>query len=120
MVWEEDMQMKAGQLLNELKLLAEKLGIEVSEQNFRKTGISVKSGFCKVKGNDHFLIDKHLKPSKKVEVLAEYLAQLPLESVFMVPALREFLEQYKEKVIPADDADTAPPEPSPSHIHNED
>lgn len=96
------MPMKADQLLEELKLLAEKLGIEVSEQNFRTTGISVKSGFCKVKGNHHFLIDKHLKLSKKVEVLAEYLAQLPMETVFMVPALREYLELYRAKTTPAD------------------
>ena len=98
---EEGIPMKADQLLNELKLLAEKLGIEVSEQNFRPTGITVKSGFCKVKGNNHFLIDKHLKKSKKVEVLAEYLAQQPsLDTIYIVPALRDYLEQYKSEIIP--------------------
>jgi len=108
--------MKADQLLEELKLLAEKLGIEVSEQNFRTTGITVKSGFCKVKGNHHFLIDKHLKLSKKVEVLAEYLAQLPVETVFMVPALREYLEQYKDKTPPVDSKSGGLPEASSSDI----
>lgn len=104
------MPMKADQLLDELKLLAEKLGIEVSEQNFRTAGIAVKSGFCKVKGNNHFLIDKHLKLSKKVEVLAEYLAQLPMETVFMVPALREYLEQYIVKKPPANSMGGGQPE----------
>lgn len=108
--------MKADQLLNELKLLAEKLGIEVSEQNFRTTGIAVKSGYCKVKGNDHFFIDKHIKLSKKVEVLAEYLAQLPLDTVFIVPALREYLEQYKDKITPAESDSGAVPESSVSDI----
>ena len=110
------MPMKADQLLEELKLLAEKLGIEVSEQNFRTTGITVKSGFCKVKGNHHFLIDKHLKLSKKVEVLAEYLAQLPVETVFMVPALREYLEQYKDTARPADNQSGGLPEEQSSDI----
>jgi hypothetical protein len=108
MVLEKGMPMKADQLLKELKALAEKLGIEVSEQNFRKTGIIVKSGFCKVKGNDHFLIDKHLKPSKKVEVLAEYLALQPLEEIFIIPALREYLEQYQKRVTPSNSENMAP------------
>ena len=47
--------MKADQLFLEMKLIAEKLDITVrSEQNFRKTGISIKSGFCIIKGGNYF------------------------------------------------------------------
>ena len=99
--------MKADQLFNELKLLAEKLGVQVSEQNFRTTGISVKSGFCKVKEKDLFLIDKHLKLSKKNEVLAEYLGQFELDADFNVQAVREYLDQFKTPVFQVKDKPAA-------------
>jgi len=89
--------MKPDQLYSELKILAEKLGIQVSEQNFRNTGIRVKSGHCIVKGSDHCIIDKHIKTSLKVEVLAECLSQMPHESIYVIPAVREFLDQFKPK-----------------------
>lgn len=82
-------------LYQELKDLAEKLGITVSEQNFRNTGIHVKSGYCKVKDVDHCIINKHLNLNKKIEVLGECLSIFPHESVYTVPAAREFLESFK-------------------------
>jgi hypothetical protein len=87
--------MKPEKMYQELKLLAEKLGLQVSEQNFRKTGIHVSSGICKVKDKDHCLIDKHLKTKQKAEVLAECIIELPHESVYVVPAVRDYLEQFK-------------------------
>jgi hypothetical protein len=87
--------MKPEQLYRELKDLAEKLGIVVSEQNFRPTGIRVRSGYCKVQGKDHCIIDKHLRLNQKVEVLAECLSTLPMDSIYIVPAVREFLDRGK-------------------------
>lgn len=95
--------MKPEQLYQELKGLAEKLGIQVSEQNFRPTGIHVKSGYCKVKGNDHCIIDKHIKTNQKIEVLTECLMQFPHENVYVVPALREYLDQFKPLMSPKND-----------------
>lgn len=87
--------MKPDKLFQELKDLAEKLGLVVSEENFRNTGIHVNSGHCKVKGKDHCIINKHLKLNKKIEVLGECLSRFPHESVYTVPAVREFLECFK-------------------------
>lgn len=87
--------MKPEKIYHELKELAEKLGLQVSEQNFRKTGMHVRSGMCKVKDQDHCLIDKHLKLKQKIEVLAECIVELPHESVYVVPAVRDYLEQFK-------------------------
>ena len=90
--------MKPEKLYQELKDLAEKIGIHVSEQNFRiTTGLRVKSGFCKVKDQDHCIIDKHLKLNKKMEILAECLtenAAEAIETVFMIPAIREYMERF--------------------------
>jgi len=86
--------MKPEQTYQDLKELAEKLGVVVSEQNFRSTGIKAKSGLCKVKGKNMLFIEKQLSFQDKNEILASCLSKLPHENIFMVPALREFLESF--------------------------
>lgn len=87
--------MKPDKLFQELKDLAEKLGIIVSEQNFRNTGIHVNSGYCKVKDKDHCIINKHLKTKQKIEVLGECLSIFSHDDIYTMPAVREFLESFK-------------------------
>ncbi len=87
--------MTPDKLFHELKELAERLGVQVTEQNFRNTGIRVKSGYCKVKGIDYCIIDKHLKLNKKIDILGECVALFDIDSIFVVPVVREFLEAYK-------------------------
>ncbi len=88
--------MKPEQIYQELKDLAEKLEITVSEHNFRTAGIKVKSGMCKVKGKDMLILDKHKSIHKKISILASHLAKIPHENVFIVPAIRDLLEKQKE------------------------
>jgi len=87
--------MKPEQIFVELKNLSEKLNIIISEQNFRKTGIKVKSGFCIVKGENYFIIDKDLSIKKKNEIIAEYLSTLDYENIYIVPAIRDFISLNK-------------------------
>jgi hypothetical protein len=91
--------MKPEQIYQELKDLAEKLDINVSEQNLRTAGIAVRSGLCKVKGKNMFIMDKHKSIRKKIKILASHLAQIPHENVFIVPAIRELLEKEKKMKI---------------------
>ena len=86
--------MKPEQTYQDLKELAEKLGVTVSEQNLRSTGIKAKSGICKVKGKNILIIDNKLPFKDKNEILAACLSKLPHENIFIVPALRDFLEKY--------------------------
>jgi len=93
---------KPEKLYQELRDLAEKIGIQVSEHNFRiTTGIRVKSGFCTVKDQDCCIIDKHLKLTKKMEALAECIhmksqgSQESIESIYLVPAVREYMERFR-------------------------
>lgn len=85
--------MKPEQIYQELKDLTEKLGISVSEQNLRKSGISVKSGLCKVKGKQIFVMDKHKSIYKKNAILASFLQELPHENIYVVPAVRELISK---------------------------
>jgi hypothetical protein len=93
---------KPEKLYHELKDLAEKIGMRVSEHNFRiTTGIRVKSGFCIVKDQECCIIDKHLKLKKKTEALAECIYEKltasneSIETIFLVPAVREYMERFK-------------------------
>ena len=86
--------MKPDQLYQELKDLAEKLDINVADQNLRKTGIRVESGYCKVKGRDWFVMDKHLPVWQKIERLASFLCTRSHEHIYVVPAVREVLYKH--------------------------
>jgi len=86
--------MKPEQIYQELKDLSEKLGIAVLEENFRKTAVKAKSGFCKVKGKNVFIMDKQKPIHDKVELLASCISKMPHEDVFVVPAVRELISKY--------------------------
>jgi hypothetical protein len=89
--------MTPEQIYQELKDLADKLQISVSEKSFRNIGFSVNSGFCIVKKENRCILDKSLKLPRKIEVLAECLAGMAHEDVFVVPAVRELLDQFRPK-----------------------
>ena len=86
--------MKPEQIYQELKDLAEKLDVTVSEQSFRASGIAVKSGFCLIKGKMHCIIDKNITLHKKTVILAQSLFELPHENLFVVPAVRDLIQKY--------------------------
>ena len=93
--------MKPEQLYQELKDLAEKLNVTVSEQNFKTAGIPVKSGFCLIKGVMHCIIDKNISITKKNQALAKALVDLPHENLYLVPAVRDFLQKQGGKSGPS-------------------
>lgn len=40
------------------------------------------------------VVDKHKSISKKIQILAEVLAKIPHEDLYILPAVRELLEKY--------------------------
>ena len=90
--------MNPEQLYLEIKNLAEKLGITVSEQNFKSAGIHVESGFCKIRCQKFLIIDKHKSIADKLEILSSVIAIGNLENIYVIPAVREHLESVKLKM----------------------
>ena len=97
--------MKPEQIYQDLKNLAEKLNVTVSEQNLRKPGVKVQSGLCKVKGNHIFIMDKHESIGQKNIILASCLSEMQHEDIYVLPAVRKLLtkkqsaeRQFKETV----------------------
>ena len=89
--------MKPEQLYQSLKDLAEKFDIAVSEENFRKNGIHVRSGFCRLKGKKRYILDKHAKIYERIDQLASFLSGMPHEDLYVVPAVRDLLYKFKKK-----------------------
>jgi hypothetical protein len=85
--------MKPTLLYQHLKELAAKLDITVAEQNMRVTGVNAKSGLCIVKDRKMFIMDKHLTVREKLETLAECLRNLPLDDIYVMPAIRKYLDR---------------------------
>ncbi len=88
--------MDTEQIYQELKNLADKMDVVVTEQNLKTSGFKVKSGYCLIKDHKHCIIDKHLKTWQKVDILADCLGAMPHEGFFVVPAIRERLERVRQ------------------------
>ncbi len=93
--------MNEEQLYLEIKDLAEKLGIMVSEHNFKITGIHVESGLCKIRNQKFLIIDKHKPVIEKLQILSSVIATRNLENIYVVPAVRQHLESVRPKTSPA-------------------
>ena len=87
--------MSPESLYQHLRELSEKLGIAVQEQSFKQVGLPVKSGYCRVKGKDMFIMDKNISIAKKNLTLAKFLNTQPHENIFVPPAVREVLQRKK-------------------------
>ncbi|MGD1987139.1 MAG: hypothetical protein PVF30_11655, partial [Desulfobacterales bacterium] len=81
--------MKPDQLYQELLSLAERLQVTVLEQNLKTSGVKVKSGFCKVRGQKMYVMDKHKSVHDKIRLLATQLAAIPHDDLYIRPAVRE-------------------------------
>lgn len=82
--------MKQEQLLEELELLCEKLGITVRFENG-----DFKGGQCQVKEKQFIIIPKRLPLERQIQIFAQELSRFPMENVFILPAIRELLERYQ-------------------------
>jgi hypothetical protein len=90
--------MKPEQIYQDLKDLAEKLSVTVSEQSFRASGIPVKSGFCLIKGKMHCIIDRNISLQNKIKVLAKSIADLHHENIYVMPEVRELINKYSKPI----------------------
>jgi len=80
-------------LLEELKALAQGLGIRVREERLlREVGYRVRSGACRLRDANLVLLERGLPLSTQIDLLADVLAERPLESVYLSPAARRLLE----------------------------
>lgn len=83
---------KGTALLQELKTLANQLGIRVREEKLlREVGYQVRGGSCRVHGQEMVFLDRDLPLSDRVEILLDELSRRELDRETLSPSLRRFL-----------------------------
>jgi hypothetical protein len=74
-------------LLKELEELATQLGIQVRYEKGDFDG-----GYCVLKDQKTLVVNKRLFDNRKTSVLAQGIAEFGLDSVYIKPAVRQFIE----------------------------
>ncbi len=80
--------MKEEEILSSLEKLLTSLSVELRYEKGDFTG-----GYCLVKEKPMMIINSALSPAQRIRILARELAQMNLENVFIVPALRQVLDE---------------------------
>ena len=80
------------QLLKELETLAEKSGVVVRYEKGDFDG-----GYCILRAERMIVVNKRLTPPKRASVVAQALAEIGIEEVYLKPAVREFIEEELSK-----------------------
>lgn len=84
--------MKQDQIYQELVELLEKFEVTVSEHNFKATRTKTRGGFCIVKNEKVFILNKDIKLNRKIDLLVDYIRTLPHEDLYVVPVVRALLK----------------------------
>jgi len=87
------------QELEELKRLAERVNLEVREEELsREVGYRTRSGRCRIRQRDVLFLDRRLPLGERLEALVNELAKYNLEGIYLSPALRRRLDRGKGKL----------------------
>jgi len=93
-------------LVQRLKDLVERVGVTVRDERLvREVGYHVRSGACRLHGQDVLLLDTGATVAERVEALLDFLSRRDLGGVYVEPELRRMVLGRN-----ADDADR-PDEP---------
>lgn len=77
-------------LLHEFENLAERLSVKIRYSNLDRDG-----GLCRVRGVYHLIVNRRLDTSGRIATISRALSDLPLDQVFLIPAIREVLDRYR-------------------------
>ena len=88
--------MSPEQLLRELLELASRSGIGI---RFEKGDFD--GGYCILKEERLIVVNKKLAPARKASVVAQAIAEVGVDEVYLKPAVREFIEDELSKAAKA-------------------
>ncbi len=77
--------------LDELKEVAERLGIEVRLEPLKVEGSLYSGGYCRVRGKPVVILNKKAGKGEQMKVLVEALKRHDLSGMYLKPAMRKFL-----------------------------
>ena len=83
-------------LLAGLEETALRLGLTVRYERLGDDQTEVKSGRCRLKGEEFILVDRRLSVTERVEVLSRELKKADLSGIYIKPFLRSLLEEPED------------------------
>jgi len=83
---------KKDDIINELIEIINNLGL-----NVRTEKGMFKGGFCLLREQKLFLLNKNLEQDKKINVLAKCIAEIGVEGIYIKPNIRDLIEKEDEK-----------------------
>jgi hypothetical protein len=86
-------------LLTALESLAEQLKIPVSYAAMATEELPGRGGLCVLHGGRRIIIERTLSTREKARLLAAGLAQFDFEDSYLLPAVREAIEQARSRRI---------------------
>jgi len=84
--------MTQEQMSRELEALASNSGISIRYEKGDFEG-----GYCILKAERLIVVNKKLAPPRKASILAQGLAEIGIDEVYLKPAVREFIEDELAK-----------------------
>ncbi len=79
--------------LEDLKIVASKLSIEIECRNLKDDEFQFQSGLCKVNGKKMIILDKRLPESEQITIAIGVLRKFNLNDCYIVPWIRERIEE---------------------------
>lgn len=79
-------------IINELIEVYKSIGYDVRVEKG-----SFKGGFCLLREQKLFLLNRNIEPVKKINFLAKNLSEIGVEDIFIKPELREIIERESGK-----------------------
>jgi len=84
--------MKAEEIIEELQDVAHQIGVTI---RFEKGDFE--GGFCVLREQRLVLVNRRLTPTRKASLLALALQNIGLDTVFLKPAIRQYIEDEAVK-----------------------
>ncbi|HID31586.1 MAG TPA: hypothetical protein EYP19_16510 [Desulfobacterales bacterium] len=92
--------MQPEETYQHLENLAGRLGISVRYDDLYDAEVPVTSGLCKVGGRHLYIMDRSKSLSEKIRLLCQCLCRMDLDSVYMLPAVRDLLNAARSSLPP--------------------
>jgi hypothetical protein len=84
--------MRDKQIIEEMTLLAEKIGLSIKFDEFDGKG-----GWCRVKGTEKIIVNRRLSPRDQIKILAQILSRYPVDEQSTAPKVRQLIEDAREE-----------------------
>jgi len=82
-------------ILEHLEKIARSKSIIIRYERLEDGELIIRSGSCRVKGNEYIIVDSRLALKERIGVIARELRKRNLEDIYMLPLIREIIDKQE-------------------------